>query len=606
MGICVLDILKYWNVPFKDENFLGANPISMRRKKPNHRLTPISSISVIPGIKATKSQPQNRLFYGDNLDILRKYVKDESVDLCYIDPPFNSKRNYNQIYNNIGKEDQAQSQAFVDTWTWDDAAVNGFSEIIENERIAFSRQTIEMILGLEKVLGKGSLLSYLVHMSLRISEIYRVLKPTGSFYLHCDQTASHYLKIIIDSIFCSGKGEFQNEIIWQRTRSAKQQSNAFGRITDVILFYSKTENCLYNKQYTPLRDEYIKSHYNNIEEKTGRKYMLDNFSQAGQGEPRQFGKKVLSPPNGKHWIWTQERINIGMTEGRIVFTDKGTPRVKRYLDEAKGEYMSNIWTDIPEINSQAKERLGYPTQKPEALLERIIKASSNEGDVVLDAYCGCGTTVAVSERLNRKWIGMDITYQSISLILKRLEEHFGLPTIQNISLSGVPEDFKSAQALANKEDDRTRKEFEKWVVLTYSNNRAAINERKGGDNGIDGIAYLLDLNNKKEKDFKQIIFSVKSNKTLSPSVIRDLNGTIERENAAMGILLTLYPMDNLVKESKKYGTYNNVAFGQNYPKIQVISIEEILQGKTMKIPTSLEVLKQAEKKSNVKQGKLYE
>src|SRR5690606_5646733 len=188
------------------------------------------------------------------------------------------------------------------------------------------------------------------------------------------------------------------------------------------------ERYTYNKQYTPLRPEYIQSHYNNVEVDTGRKYMLDNFSQAGQGEPRKFGKKLLNPPSGKHWIWSQEKIDEGMAAGRIIFTTGGTPRVKRYLDEAKGEYMSNVWTDIPEINSQAKERLGYPTQKPETLLERIIAASSNEGDIVLDAYCGCGTTVAVAERLNRKWIGMDITYQSISLILKRLEEHFGVST----------------------------------------------------------------------------------------------------------------------------------------------------------------------------------
>jgi hypothetical protein len=296
-------------------------------------------------------------------------------------------------------------------------------------------------------------------------------------------------------------------------------------------------------------------------------------------------------------------MNQWYKEGRLIFPSNpdGRIRRKRYLDELKGRPVQNLWDDIDMISSQAAERLGYPTQKPESLLERIIKASSNEGDVILDAYCGCGTTVAVAERLNRKWIGIDITYQSISLILKRLEKHFGATVLKNITLSGVPEDFKSAEALANKKDDRTRKEFEKWAILTYSNNRAMINEKKGGDGGIDGIAYLLDFNTKKEQDYKQILFSVKSNKVLTPSVIRDLNGTIEREGAVMGILLTLYPMENLIKESKKYGMYDNSAFGQSYPKIQVINIQEILDGKTMKIPTSLEVLKEAEQKTKTKQ-----
>ena len=253
-----------------------------------------------------------------------------------------------------------------------------------------------------------------------------------------------------------------------------------------------------------------------------------------------------------------------------------------YFDE--GRTCDDVWSwttekEFNQLNSMAKERLGYPTQKPEALLERIIKANSNEGDTILDAFCGCGTTVAVAERLNRKWIGIDITYQSISLILKRLEEHFGISTLANITLNGVPQDIESAILLANKQDDRTRKEFEKWAVLTYSNNRATINEKKGGDGGVDGVAYMVDYDDKNKQTIKQVLFSVKSNKTLAPTVIRDLNGTIERDGAVIGIFITLYKMENLVKESKKYGTYQNKMFGQSYPKIEVISIEDILAGK---------------------------
>jgi hypothetical protein len=240
--------------------------------------------------------------------------------------------------------------------------------------------------------------------------------------------------------------------------------------------------------------------------------------------------------------------------------------------------------------------LGYPTQKPEALLERIIKISSNEGDLVLDAFCGCGTTIAVAEQLNRNWIGIDITYQSISLILKRLEEHFGINTLKNIEINGVPHDFESAIALAHKKDDRVRKEFEKWAVLAFSNNRAVINEKKGGDGGIDGVSFILDIDENNKQITREVIFQVKSNESLSPTVIRDLNGTIEREKAVMGYLITLYPMENLVKESKKYNFYKNKFFGHQYPKIEVICVNDILAGKTMKLPTQLDVLKKAEQK----------
>jgi site-specific DNA-methyltransferase (adenine-specific) len=286
---------------------------------------------------------------------------------------------------------------------------------------------------------------------------------------------------------------------------------------------------------------------------------------------------------------------------------KGVEPYKVYLSE--GVRLGDWW-DMPIINASAKERLGYPTQKPEALLERIITASSNKGDLILDAYCGCGTTIAVANRLERNWIGIDITYQSISLILKRLEDTFGKSSLSNLKISGVPEDFESAEALAHKEDDRTRKEFEKWAVLTYSDNRAIINEKKGGDGGIDGIAYMMDRTESETEKMKEILipvlFSVKSDKKPLVSYIRDLNGTMEREGAAMGFLITLYPADNLVKESKKYGSYKNQLLDKDYQKIQVISIDEILKGHRMPIPTTHEiaVVKTAEGKAKDTQVKL--
>lgn len=491
----------------------------------------------------------NRLYYGDNLDVLRKKIKDESIDLCYIDPPFNSKRNYNQIYNNIGKEDAAQAQAFVDTWTWDDHSIKGYSEIVDNTYGLQTQQSVDLVVGLSKVLGKGSLLAYIISMTLRIAEIHRVLKPTGSFYLHCDPTSSHYLKLILDAIFLPNGGQFQNEIIWCYTIGGKGKTK-FGRKHDVILFYTKSNN-----------DNHI-------------------FNQSGASIPRKPNShmKVGITPNGRQY---QEK------------TDKKTGKTYRYyLDE--GKIAEDYWIDIETLNREDKERLGYPTQKPEMLLQRIIATSSNEGDTVLDAYCGCGTTIAVSQRLNRNWIGIDITYQSISLILKRLEDTFGKSITNDIILDGIPKDISSARALANKKDDRVRKEFEKWAVLTYSNNRAIINNKKGSDQGIDGTAYVQEGPDIVGK----VIISVKSGKNVGVVMVRDLVGVVTREQASIGILIILeHATKPMMQEAKQAGTYTNPIMGQTYDKIQIVTVEEILQGSRLRLPMTLEVLKKATSQS---------
>jgi DNA modification methylase len=508
----------------------------------------------------------NQLFYGDNLEVLRKHIKDETIDLCYIDPPFNSKRNYNQIYNNVGKEDKAQAQAFIDTWTWDDQANQGLAEIQENYLGHFTSQSIDLISGLTKVLGKGSLLAYLVNMTLRVAEIHRVLKPTGSFYLHCDPTASHYLKIIIDAIFCSQGGDFKNEITW-------------------------------NQVYQKYEQNYIDKYYR-YQDDDGRKWMSDNLSAAGLA-----GGGYQYEWNGVTKLWrcpktTMEKLD---TEGKIYYTKNRVARIKRYLDESKGLPVQDAWNDIEALRSWHKELLGYPTQKPESLLERIIQASSNEGDIILDAYCGCGTTVAVSQKLNRQWIGIDITYQSISLILKRLEDSFGKGVLENITISGIPKDMKSAEALALKKDDRTRKEFEKWAVLTYSNNRATINQKKGADKGIDGIAYFTGDKDEPEK----IIIQVKSGNVKSGD-IRDLQGTVTLEGAELGVFITLKPpTKDMIKTAKEAGIYKSRYMSQPVDKIQIVTVQEIIEGqKRLDIRLSLEVLKSAEKQSEVKQKQL--
>ncbi|NCS44027.1 MAG: site-specific DNA-methyltransferase [Microcystis aeruginosa BS11-05] len=527
----------------------------------------------------------NKLYYGDNLEVLRKYIKDESIDLCYIDPPFNSKRNYNQIYLNLGKEDQAQAQAFVDTWTWDNHANEALEEIQSNYQGKFTSQTIDLIDGLTKVLGKGSLLAYLVSMTLRIVEIHRVLKSTGSFYLHCDPTASHYLKIVLDTIFCSQGGDYIAEITWERT-SAHSDSKTFANTTDVIFLYSK-RILMFNQQFKPYSEEYLKKYYKHQD---GKGRFLDRDLTAGglSGGGYNYDWKGIK----KLWRCPIETMQKYEEQNKLYYTRNGTPRLKQYLEEMPGVPLTNLWNDIPPINSQASERLGYPTQKPEALLERIIKASSNKGDVILDAYCGCGTTIAVGERLERNWIGIDITYQSISLILKRLEDSFGKNVLDKIELNGIPKDMESAQALATKPDDRTRKEFEKWAVLTYSNNRAVINDKKGADKGVDAIAYFQGDKDNGEK----IIFQVKSGNVKSGD-IRDLQGTMTLQGAALGIFITLKPPSkDMVQTAKSAGIYRGRYMSQSVDKIEIVTVQEILeQKKRLDVILTFEVLKAAEK-----------
>ena len=572
-----------------------------------------------------------KLFYGDNLPVLKKYIGNETIDLCYIDPPFNSKRNYNQIYNNIGTEDQAQAQAFIDTWTWDDATEKGFEDIIANSGGVFTSQCIELILGLEKVLGKGSLLAYLVSMSLRIAEIYRVLKPTGSFYLHCDPTASHYLKLLVDSIFCASRdGEYQNEIIWRRTGQHNKVLR-YGPIHDVIFFYTKTNNYTWNFPKRPFMKGHIDENFIHNEKGYKTNYYGNVLTGSGirHGESGKKWKGFDPTAKGRHWavpgallddleedlskLTQHEKLDRLYELGMITITEgEAWPMYERYLKPTDGQAIPDIWffqpytsgtvfqttngidEDVRWLSTKDSERLGYPTQKPEGLLERIIIASTKANDIVLDAYCGCGTTVSVAQKLKRNWIGIDITYQSISLILKRLEDTYGQDIVKEIILDGVPKDFKSAEALANKKEDKTRKEFEKWAVLAYTNNRGIINEKKGGDEGIDGIAYLFDFDDALKPKLFSAILSVKSDKKLAPKVIRELNGTVEREGAVMGCLITLYPMSNLVRESKKYGVYNNKLLGKSYQKINVISVQDILKGKRLEVPVK-DILKKAKR-----------
>jgi DNA modification methylase len=542
----------------------------------------------------------NKLFYGDNLDVLRRKIESESVDLCYIDPPFNSKRNYFQIYNNQGSEDRAQAQAFVDTWNWGDEAVEGLEYILDIERLhpragetQWTEQTVELIRGLEKVLGRGSLLAYLVHMTLRIVEIHRVLKPTGTFYLHCDPTASHYLKLVLDAVFCGQGGDFVGEIIWRRT-AGKVGSKRWPRHHDVILNYAKDAERAY---FNPLRvapDEgWVEREYRHEDER-GR-YSLDNLTGAGRtngpsGQPwRNVDPGKIGA--GRHWRYVPETLDKLDEEGRIYWPKRGQyPKLKQYLHESNGTAMGDLWTDIKLIGRTAAERLGYETQKPEALLERIINAACPPDGTVLDAFCGCGTTVAVAQRLGRQWIGIDITYQSIALILKRFQDTYEKngtwPEVEaNILLDGVPRDLESAIALANRKDDKTRKEFEKWAVLTFSKNQARINEKKGADAGIDGIAFFL-----KDKDENgKAIFQVKS-RPGTRADLATLNSDRIREKAEFGFLIcTALPTKPMRDEIAAAGKYKHPLLNREDDRLQVITVAELFDrpgqpGKRLDLP----------------------
>ncbi|GHT14381.1 hypothetical protein FACS1894170_11340 [Planctomycetales bacterium] len=469
---------------------------------------------------------QNQLYYGDNLEVLQKHIGDETVDLCYIDPPFNSKRTYNQIYNNVGKDDIAQSQAFVDTWTWNIEAESLLDKMHREPQ--YTERLVETIDGFVKILGKGSMLSYLVNMAARVAEIWRVLKPTGSFYVHCDMTASHYLKIVLDSIFCAKGGEFKNEIVWCYTSGGTSKKN-WAKKHDTILFYTKSNTHTFHLQK----------------------------------------RKVYDSPK------------IHVTSGKNIPT---------YTDEYGKYWFANElnWWSIGILSENAKERLGYATQKPLALLERIIQASSNEGDVILDAFCGCGTTVDAAQSLNRKWIGIDITYNAVSLILKRLKDRYGKKILNKVKLFGIPKDMESARALAHKQDDRLRKEFEKWAILTYTDNQAKVNDKKGADKGIDGVAYIVG---------GTALFSVKSG-NVSVKDIRDFRTVIEREKAVAGIFLTLQePTKPMLQEAAMFGHILDppgLRLPKKIQKLQMITIQELMDGARMNLPLPDAVVKSAE------------
>ena len=350
---------------------------------------------------------------GDNLDILRG-MNSECVDLCYLDPPFNSNRNYAAP---VGS--RAAGAAFKDTWTLSDLDVAWMGLIADEQPAMY-----QVLLAAGLTHGKG-MQSYLCMMGVRLLEMRRVLKDTGSIYLHCDPTASHYLKLLMDAVF--GSGNYRSEIIWRRTNAhndGKQGRQQHGRVHDVLLFFTAGDQWVWNPIYTDYDPQYVANIYKYVEDGSNRRYTLDNLTGPGGASKGNPHYEVMGV--ARYWRYSQERMNQLVEEGRIVQTNPGSvPRYKRYLDEMPGVPIQDSWTDIGPIASQAKERIGYPTQKPLALLERIIKASSNEGDMVLDPFCGCATACVAAENLGRQWVGIDLSEKAVELVNMRLQQSMG-------------------------------------------------------------------------------------------------------------------------------------------------------------------------------------
>ncbi len=521
---------------------------------------------------------KNQLYFGDNLDVLRKYIKDQSVDLVYLDPPFNSNRNYSVIFNKDGgitSENTAQIEAFEDTWHWTPTTDAQFSEFIQNA----PNQAADALTAFHTLLGENDAMAYLTNMAPRLLELHRALKPTGSLYLHCDPTMSHYLKILLDAVF--DPRNFRNEIVWNRTGAKALQTTRLARNHDVILSYGKSDAFTFNREamFIPYDvselDDKTEDKYSAVDP-DGRRYQLTSLINPAADRPN-LTYEFLGVT--RVWRWTKDRMQAAYEAGQVIQTKAGrVPRLKRYLDEQLGKPLSDVWTDISPINARAAERLGYPTQKPLALMDRIIALSSNPGDVVLDPFCGCGTTVDSAQRLDRRWIGIDVTYIAVDLITKRLRHTFGDKITDSFDVNGIPRDLAGATAMF----DNSPFEFERWAVSLIG---AEPNQKQVGDKGIDGVARFP-LGPKNE--YGKVLVSVKGGKSLNPGMVRDLGGTVDAQKAAMGILITREPATKGVQDAIDHGgVYTHPANGQTFPKLQHVTISDLFKGKRPKMPPTL-------------------
>jgi len=527
----------------------------------------------------------NTLYYGDNLVILPRFIHDATIDLVYLDPPFNSNRDYNILFRDqSGEGSPSQIRAFTDTWNWAGAseAWDSFPQICPVPRV------IELMSGFVSTLGKNSVTAYLIMMAPRLYQLHRVLKPTGSIYLHCDPTASHYLKILMDAVF--GPRNFINEISWRRSGRRSSISRIYRRAHDVILCYGKTDNYFFNV-CPEEKDETLSKKYTLKDDKglyQAVPLMVSGRRNGVTGKPWRGFDPNTRGNAGMHWITTHDKLDAYDAQGLIAWSQKdgGLPRLKYYWEQNEGIPLSDFWDDIAIINSMADESLRYPTQKPLALLERIISASSNPGDLVLDPFCGCGTAVVAAQKLGRKWIGIDITPIATTLIQKRLWDGFrakdarllnadDLDRDQAFVVEGLPTDTDGARLLF----EADHKKFEMWAVGLVP---AIPQEKKGADKGIDGLAYFQDGGKKPSK----AVVQVKGGHT-GVKDVRDLRGVKERDGAALALFICLEaPTKPMRDEALDAGYYQPPIGGRKVQGIQILSIAELLSGTKFDLPFS--------------------
>jgi site-specific DNA-methyltransferase (adenine-specific) len=544
----------------------------------------------------------NSLYFGDNLDVLRERIKDESVDLIYLDPPFNSASDYNVLFSSPkGEASEAQITAFKDTWHWGEQAEHEFAEIIRSSNL----HVAEMMQAMRRFMGENDMMAYLTMMANRLLELHRVLKPTGSLYLHCDPTASHYLKLLLDGVFTQDGGGFLSEIIWRRTGS-HNKANRWAPIHDTIFYYSKSSSRTWHNPKRPYMLGHIKENFTEQPDGSYKTAYYGNVLTGSGTRNGESGKSWLGfnpTAKGRHWavpgkIWEEidvdptglsqhEKLNLLYREGLVkIIEGQAWPIYERTITENDGPAASDLWTfqpytegtvygqqsgidsDVRWLSPRDQERLGYPTQKPLSLLERILKASSNEGDVVLDPFCGCGTAVHAAQKLGRSWIGIDITHLAVSLIEKRLKDAF--PGIA-FDVHGTPRDLEGARELA----ERDKYQFQ-WWACSLVNAQPYQGKKKGADGGIDGLIYFQD----EAKRHKKIVVSVKGGAHVNVAMVRDLAHVVEREQAEIGLFVTLAePTQPMRTEAVKEGYYTSPATGGNFARLQILTIAGLLEGR---------------------------
>ena len=545
---------------------------------------------------------ENRtLVRGDNLEEMRKFP-DDCIDLIATDPPFNSKRDYFVPYRDEhGQEpDTLIRAAFTDPWTWGEAAEDAYQHLLVEE----GGQIGDTVQGLRQFLNETPMMAYLVMMAIRIVEMHRILKSTGSLYLHCDSASSHYLKIVLDAIF--GASNFRNEIVWKRTsvyndgfstgRVNDINLSCFRRVHDIILFYSKNPQPLWNPIYTEHDPEYVKEFYRHEDERGP--YRFDNLIGHGirQGESGQPWQGVdptgvgrcwsvpnkdtwpegVQPPENYENLSVQEKLDALDANGLIYWPPNGNiPRFKRYLSMSKGRRVHDVIADINPLSGQSKERTGYPTQKPIELYKRIVAASSNEGDLVLDPFCGCGTTLMASEELNRHWIGIDLTYLATGTVRLQIERLF--PQLRNeITITGTPENAEQALELA-----RTNPHgFEEWCATHVLHFRP--DARRDGVGGIDGTFKFPLGRVQGRQTYGRAVAQVKGgNYTLEH--IRDFRTAMQ--GADLGVfVVTSPPSQGMETEASRTGTYNHPSYEFSCPKLQIYQIQDYFRNILPNLP----------------------